>query len=85
MPRQDKTGPMGQGALTGRGFGLCGQGLTRRGRFCRMGMGRGFGFGRTFDVPIELSKSDQKKILEAELKEIESEEKEIKAELTKLK
>ena len=38
MPRQDGTGPMGQGAKTGRGLGPCGTGLAW-GR----GMGRGFG------------------------------------------
>jgi len=26
MPRQDRTGPTGQGALTGRGLGPCGSG-----------------------------------------------------------
>ena len=25
MPRFDRTGPMGQGPMTGRGFGLCGK------------------------------------------------------------
>jgi hypothetical protein len=36
MPNRDKTGPMGQGPSTGRGFGPCGGGK---------GLGRGFGFG----------------------------------------
>jgi len=31
MPRFDGTGPLGQGAMTGRGFGPCGRG--GRGRF----------------------------------------------------
>lgn len=54
MARRDGTGPMGQGAMTGRGMGYCGSGLgkgfnTPRG----MGMrGRGFrcrsGFGAYF-------------------------------------
>ncbi|AKM81339.1 MAG: hypothetical protein UT13_C0001G0378 [Candidatus Pacebacteria bacterium GW2011_GWF2_38_9] len=38
MPNFDKTGPQGQGKLTGRGLGPCGQGKTK-------GMGRGMGFG----------------------------------------
>lgn len=43
MPRQDKTGPMGKGPLTGRGLGSCtkesiGRGIGR-------GLGRGLGVG----------------------------------------
>ncbi|MDD4319272.1 MAG: DUF5320 domain-containing protein [Candidatus Peribacteraceae bacterium] len=40
MPAFDGTGPMGRGAMTGRGRGCC----AGNGR----GMGRGFGFGRGF-------------------------------------
>lgn len=40
MSRFDKTGPLGQGPLTGRGFGPCGLGLGWRKRF---GSGRGLG------------------------------------------
>lgn len=36
MPNRDKTGPLGQGPATGRGFGPCGE---------KKGMGRGFGLG----------------------------------------
>ncbi len=58
MPRRDGTGPMGQGAKTGRGFGACAvqaipfvvgavagacMGLGR-GRGRGAGMGRGFGW-----------------------------------------
>ena len=43
MPQLDKTGPAGQGPMTGRGMGPCGAGM-RRGWGC--GYGRGFGFGR---------------------------------------
>ena len=39
MPAQDRTGPLGQGPMTGRGLGPCGRGLAR---------GRGFGRGRGF-------------------------------------
>ncbi len=53
MPRRDGSGPMGAGAMTGRGLGLCegadtnaadekrGFGLGRG-----MGLGKGFGAGR---------------------------------------
>lgn len=40
MPKFDKTGPLGQGPRTGRGFGPCGFGLGWRRRF---GAGRGMG------------------------------------------
>ncbi len=58
MPRRDGTGPIGSGAMTGRGLGLCAQenttnndfrsrsGLGVRsglGRGCRCGSGRGLG------------------------------------------
>jgi len=37
MPNRDKTGPAGKGPKTGRGLGLCGNGISRRG-----GQGRNF-------------------------------------------
>ena len=51
MPGFDGTGPMGQGPMTGGGFGYCGAGYRARtmGGFGRgRGAGRGFraGFGR---------------------------------------
>ncbi len=78
MPRQDGTGPLGQGAITGRGLGPCGGGM-RRG-FGR-GRGRGFGFRR----PITLTKDEEKKILEAELKEVDLEKQEIEKRLKEMK
>ncbi len=45
MPRRDKTGPMGLGSMTGRGFGPCaGNNADERG--IGFGMGRGLGRGR---------------------------------------
>ena len=83
MPGQDRTGPMGQGPMTGRGLGPCGRGL---------GFRRGFGrrFGRVAMQPVEitqpvLTEIDEKKILEEELKEIENEKKEIQNRLKELK
>lgn len=44
MPNQDRTGPLGQGPMTGGGFGLCGGGQGRgQGGY---GMGQGGGFFR---------------------------------------
>lgn len=50
MPGRDRTGPYGDGALTGRGFGPCAggagaPGYPRRTGFGR-GCGRGIGYGR---------------------------------------
>ena len=82
MPGQDKTGPLGQGALTGRGLGPCGRGLG-----FRRGFRRGFGRGR-FALETEqvtLTKDQEKKILEAELAEIEAEKAEIEKRLKETK
>lgn len=42
MPGFDRTGPMGQGTMTGWGQGLCGTNDT----VSRTGLGRGMGLGR---------------------------------------
>lgn len=48
MPNRDRTGPMGEGARTGRGLGPCG-GNTEVGPRPGFGIGRGGGrFGRGF-------------------------------------
>jgi len=80
MPGQDQTGPSGQGPMTGRGLGRCGRGL-------RQGFNRGFGFRRGFsqNQDLELTKEQEKKILEAELSEIEAEKSEIEKKLKNLK
>jgi hypothetical protein len=65
MPTRDGTGPLGCGPLTGRGMGPCGYGLRR-------------GFGRfRYNKSLTLSAEEEKKILEAELREIEAEKEEI--------
>jgi len=50
MPRGDRTGPWGQGPMTGRRMGYCAgfsaPGFTASGP--GLGYGRGFGFGRGF-------------------------------------
>lgn len=74
MPRFDGTGPFGQGPMTGRGFGRCSGGFGR-------GFGRFFGFRQ----PVEFTKDQEKKLLEAELKELELDKKEIEKRLKELK
>ena len=83
MPNRDRTGPVGEGALTGRGLGPCGQGLGRGLGPC----GRGFrraGF-RVSDEPVELSKEQKIKILEAEKAELDAENAEVEKELKALR
>lgn len=74
MPGQDGTGPIGQGAGTGRGLGPCGRGASYR---CPR---RFF-----FRAPVSLTSDEQKKILEAELEEISLEKQEIEKRLKELK
>jgi len=83
MPGFDGTGPFGAGALTGRGFGPCGRGLA----FGR-GYGRGFGWRywqrAQLSEQLTLTREEQKKILEAELKELAAEKQAIEKKLQEL-
>jgi len=80
MPGMDGTGPQGEGPLTGRGLGPCGRGL---------GFRRGFssrsGWRRVGYEPVQLSKEEEQKILEAELKQIDLEKQEIEKRIKKIK
>ncbi len=50
MPRRDGTGPMGDGAMTGRQRGFCtGANTTKNVAVIGMGVGLGFGLRRGFD------------------------------------
>ena len=47
MPQGDKSGPMGKGARTGRGMGMCSvEGKEGEEMVMRRGMGRGRGRGK---------------------------------------
>ena len=78
MPGQDGTGPLGLGPLTGRGLGPCGCGMRR-------GFGRGYGRGFGFRRQVTLTKGEEKKILEAELKELNLDKQEIEKRLKEMK
>lgn len=65
MPGFDKTGPMGMGSMTGRGFGPC-LGWKR-------GFGKGRGLGRYFGWNQPQTKKDQKKALEDYIKALKEE------------
>ena len=82
MPNKDKTGPMGQGPATGRGFGPCVKSLRRN-----FGCGRGFGcsLGRHFGWNQPQTETEQKqtlvdyrKALEEELEDVKKQEEELK-------
>jgi hypothetical protein len=78
MPGQDGTGPLGLGPLTGRGLGPCGCGMRR-------GFGRGYGRDFGFRRQVTLTKEEKKKILEAELKEIDLKKQEIEKRIKEMK
>jgi len=54
MPGQDGTGPLGQGAGTGRGLGPCGSGVRR-------GRGRGFGLRQNLVAKEDLEATKERK------------------------
>lgn len=63
MPRFDQTGPLGQGSMTGRGFGPCGGGMGY-GR----GFGRGFGWRRwAYYPPVEPTAKEEKEMIQEEM------------------
>ncbi len=77
MPNQDRTGPLGQGPLTGRGLGPCGRGLARG-----KGFGRGFGFRA---IQPQITEAQEKQILKQELEAIKAEQTEIQKRLKEIK
>jgi hypothetical protein len=79
MPGFDRTGPMGVGPMTGRGFGPCGLGLGWRRKF---GPGRGLGRYFTWSWPTTAKEQQEaltgyRKALEEELEDVKKEEKEL--------
>jgi len=81
MPNFDRTGPRGQGPMTGRGFGPCGFGLGWRKRF-----GGGRGMGRYFgNWNWPQTKEDQAKALEEYKKALEEELEDVTKEAEDLK
>jgi len=90
MPQGDRTGPNGEGPMTGRGLGPCARGQGFR-RGSGRGFGRNFASGRFLGArpivqePVELDAKQEKQILESELKEIEAEKVEIQKRLKEIK
>lgn len=90
MPGGDRTGPMGQGPMTGRGMGYC-TGNVQPGFGCGPGRrGRGRGFRNMFYMTgqpgwhrcyMPAAAPDPKKALENQAKYLEEELKQIQDEL----
>ena len=91
MPRFDGTGPWSLGPGTGWGLGPCGAGMGWR--RCRgRGLGRGFGWRRFWGYPYgaypyqpQITKKEEKELLEDEVTDLEEELKAIRARLAELK
>lgn len=77
MPRRDGTGPMGQGSMTGGGFGSCSK-QGNRSNFCQ-GFGRGL--RRFFGVNSKLQGEGD---LQNHIKNLETELELTKSELSRL-
>ena len=76
MPNRDKTGPLGQGPTTGRGFGPCGKGKSRG--FGR-GLGRYFGWNQPqTEAEQKQALVDYRKALEEELEDVKKQEEDLK-------
>lgn len=71
MPSRDGTGPQGLGPLTGRCLGRC--------------PGRNRNSGRFFFGNRNMTENEEKKLLQAELAEIDSERQNIEKRLKKIK
>jgi len=100
MPRGDKTGPAGQGSMTGRGMGYCaGYGVPGFmnsdfgfGRGFGRGWGRGFGWRRSggygsrgYSYHSQITRKEEKEMLENEVTDLEEELKAVKTRLSQLK
>ena len=91
MPGFDGTGPMGQGALTGRGLGPCGGGMAygrRGGGGFGRGFGRGLGLGRGRYWGYRanpVTKKEETEMLSQEAGILEEELKAIKSRLAEVK
>jgi hypothetical protein len=80
MPQGDRTGPRGQGPMTGRGLGYCAS--SNVSGFMNSGFGRGFGIRRGFRAgfipmnqfqPTVITEKEEKEYLEKELEVLKEE------------
>ena len=68
MPRRDGTGPMGMGAMTGRGVGMTPANPVLYATGCGRGKGRGFGSG----AYANYSEASAKEVLETQKDRLEN-------------
>lgn len=79
MPNLDKTGPQGQGPMTGRGMGRCGKGIGQKFGHCcgghhGRGLGRYYGWNEPqTDEEKRKDLEDYKKALKEEMEDVEKE------------
>ena len=89
MPQGDRTGPNGQGPMTGRRMGFCSgsntPGCMNSGFGRGLGRGRGFGRQQAFMQPQVITESQEKEMLKQELEAITAEQTEIQARLKDIK
>jgi hypothetical protein len=81
MPKYDKTGPLGKGPQTGRGFGPCSPNPRRsRGFGMNRGAGKFFGCPNWPQTNTDQIKTlaDYRKALEKEIKTVKEEEEKLK-------
>jgi hypothetical protein len=90
MPGFDGTGPLGEGPMTGGGFGYCGTGYGRgirrgRGLGYGRGFGRGFGFRRAaWGAPrVNYSPEDELEMLRREKELLEQDIASLEKEINK--
>jgi hypothetical protein len=60
MPRYNKTGPRGEGPMTGRGLGRCADSENENSDFFRNGYGCGRGLGRGRGNRLFLGRNDKR-------------------------
>lgn len=85
MPYRDGTGPDGEGPRTGMRNGPCGHRRHMGGY--HMGGGKGYGFGRSdaaSDTEMPMTSEEQKRILKAELEELDVEKQALERRLKEL-
>ena len=79
MPGFNRTGPLGNGPMTGRGLGPCGRGLrSGAGRGFGRGMGRQSGYGPAYEPTKEQEIADLKAEKELVKKDLDSIEQRLK-------
>ena len=98
MPGFDGTGPLGQGAMTGGGFGYCGSGRRpgyglgglgpSRGRRLGRGMGPGYGYRRamaSYRWPRTLDANTELAELQRESEDVKGYLKDLEARIAELR